>query len=130
MPSEPASYPFIRVAIVVGCALLGLAAMVLVGVAVDAPMWAMAHGVRERFGGLGLAIALALLVGAPAWLAYSGNRRDERRQAAETGVLDHKRPLFVREGLARNLAMLLAPLAILVLIGLGFWLTGTPFPSN
>lgn len=129
MRSEPAYYPLIRIAIALGCALLGFVVMGLVGVAVDVPVRAGAQAIEAVFGTLGVYAALFAGIGALSWLAWSGNRRDARREIAETGTLEHRRPVFVREGLGRNLAMLLTPLALLVLIGLGFWLTGTPFPA-
>jgi putative flippase GtrA len=128
MRSEPAYYPLIRIAIALGCALLGFVVMGLVGVAVDVPIKAVSQYAASYGAAGSIALGLGIIVGGIA-LSRWATRRDERRQIAETGTLEHRRPVFVREGLGRNVAMLLAPLALLVLIGLGFWLTGTPFPA-
>lgn len=130
MSSEPAYYPLIRIAIALACAMLGFAAMVLVGLLIDAPIKMMVHGIREYFGGPGLAVFIIGSLGGLSWWAWSGNRRDERRQVAETGILDHKRPVFVREGLGRNVLILAAPLVLFAALCLALWLSGIPLPAS
>lgn len=130
MRFEPAYYPLLRIAINLGCALLGFAAMVLVGVVLDAPIRAGVDAIQDAFGTPGMVVFVVGGIGSLSWWAWSDNRRDERRQIAETGTLEHRRPVFVREGLGRNVLILVAPLAILVAVGLALWLSGTPFPAS
>ena len=126
MRSEPAYYPLIRIAIGLACGLLGLVATALLGAVLDAPIWEMAHVVDARFGPAG---TIPLAVAIPAvglWLYWWSSRREERRQIAKTGLMEHRHRPFSPDGTARNVLILFAPLALFVLILVGFWLTGTP----
>lgn len=102
-----------RVLIALGGVVLFYAMMAVVGLVVDGPARAISR-FAAGFGPGGSALGLFLLLGGLFGARYLVGRRDERRQVAETGIIDVPGPIDHRRE-ARRYFTWTAPLWLAVL---------------